>query len=261
MHRRSYIALAGSVIFAGCTSIESGSEPAEDRSDDSETPETKSPDTHQEETKTEKTDRPEDTDTPTEERSVGEAVIKSDELLIEEGDYSTDAYVRAEIQNVGDGATGTIEATARFYDTDGNLLESSDVYLSTLDSGETWRLYPPYFGDGEEVDSHEFEAKYTDKWRPPSNEGVILDEHKLHTSENEVQVVGTATNNRSSAIDYLEANAKFYYEQDVVAGTGYTNVTGVPEGDSWRFEVSLSVYSVAPKEDVSDYTVWLTNQA
>lgn len=262
MRRRSYIALVGSMVVAGCTSSESASEPAEDQADGGQSPDSDETATSDDATETDTpTDEPDETDTPTDAPAVGEAVIQTHELVIDEDDYSTDAYVQGEIENVGDGPTGTIETTARFYDADGNLLESSNQFLSTLGPGETWRVYTLYLGDGEEVDSHEFEAKYAEEIPAPSNDGISLDEHELHATEDDVTVVGTATNNRGEAVDYLEANAKFYYDDKVVAGTNYTNVTDLPDGDSWRFEIDFTAYHVAPREEISDYDVWITDQA
>jgi hypothetical protein len=48
---------------------------------------------------------------------------------------------------------------------------------------------------------------------------------------------GTAANNRSNTVSYLEANAKFYNSDGSILTTNWTNVTDLAAGESWQFEL------------------------
>jgi len=67
----------------------------------------------------------------------GRLEILSHELTWE-GEYFRTAYVRGIAKNVGDARLSWAEVDVRFYDSQGNLLETSLDVISDLDPGMTW---------------------------------------------------------------------------------------------------------------------------
>ncbi|WP_224449809.1 hypothetical protein [Haloprofundus salilacus] len=110
--RRRYLAaagLTGSSLIAGCPDTSSnevegeGNRPT-DTAEDSQSSTEESQQTDQSETETA-------TPEPSGEASLD---ITNEELVVEEGDYSTDVYVSATVENTGDAASGSIELTANW---------------------------------------------------------------------------------------------------------------------------------------------------
>ena len=163
--------------------------------------------------------------------------IASDELVIDEGSYSTEAYVDAKVVNEGTAHSGEIELIARFYDADGNFLDEGSAYLRRLKPGETWLAVVHFLGDGSEVDSHKLEGKFVTN--PPnfSPDGVEVLDSTLDVSDHEAIVEGRLKNSTGGTLDYIEAIGIFYADETTVIGSAWTNQNGIPDGETWKFTV------------------------
>lgn len=201
------------------------------------------------------------TDTQTTAGTSASVAIVSEELKIQEGDYSTEAWVVAEVENQGDSRTGQIHLQAQFYNSAGDLIENGEEYLDTLDTGETWYATVPLLaGDASEVDDYELSGEVTQ--RPPNYdpEGLEVLESELQKGDYDTIVTGRVKNNRNSTVDYIQATVKFYADETTVLSSDWTNVTDLKAGGTWKFEVSFLGFGESP-EMLSDHKVLLTDSA
>lgn len=231
MRRRTFFTTAALAALAGCTSSEDETEDVETPTDD--------------ETETDSGEGSEDTETETEteettEESGGEAAIEivEHELVVNEKDYTTDVYVAATVENTGDAASGMITLTADWYDDSGNYLDNDEWHLQTLAPGETWAARVYYLGgDGEQIADYEFDGEFQTS-PPPAPEGLEVASSELQVAEDEAVVRGEVENTRDDTVDYVEAVGKIYDSDGVVLDDAWTNVTDLPAGETWSFEVS-----------------------
>jgi hypothetical protein len=233
MRRRTYLTTAGITLaaLAGCTSSEGDTEDVDTPTDD----ETEA----QDDSNDENTDTETETEEETTEVSSGKAAIEitEHELVVNEGDYSTDVYVLATVENTGDAASGQINLTAEWYDDSGNFLDNDDAYLASLGAGETWSARVFYLGsDGGQVADYEFSGEFNTE--PPADpDGLELTTSELQVGEDTAVISGEVANNRDESVSYVEAVGKFYDGDGVVLKSDMTNVSDLPAGETWSFEV------------------------
>ena len=166
-----------------------------------------------------------------------------------------------EVENTGDGAFSYVEATAKFFNDDGNVLDTSLDNMRGLSGGETWALYIPFPGMGE--DASDGEITITDAAPgsiPPPPEGAELVNDELRPPADEFsspQVAGTAENTGDATIPYLEAFVKYFDTAGNVLGSASTNVTELSPGQTWEFQVDL--LTLNPDAEIDDYEVQLAD--
>ncbi|MFC6823791.1 FxLYD domain-containing protein [Halopelagius fulvigenes] len=116
---------------------------------------------------------------------------------------------------------------------------TSTEYCQTVDAGETWRAFVPLLGnDAGNADSVKIEAEFSQD-APSVPDGVTVEESSLSGGDtDEVISTGVAKNGTDSELRYLESISKLY-AGDVLIGTSYTNLTGLPAGETWEFENTL----------------------
>ncbi|ADJ16678.1 hypothetical protein C497_06094 [Halalkalicoccus jeotgali B3] len=165
--------------------------------------------------------------------------IVDHELIVDEGDYITDVYVEALIENTGDAPSGNIELQADWYNADGNYLDNDIGWLISLAPGESWEARVYYLGSNpEEVEDYEFEGEFDEELTNPNPDGLELLGSEMEVGEDEAVVTGEIENTSDETEDYVAAVAKIYDEEGVVLGDNYTNVTELRGGETWSFEVS-----------------------
>lgn len=249
VNRRRFLALTGALTtttLAGCTSDDGqstvdGGSTADDPATDTvgEDTSTGSSDASTDTPAETETDTETQTEEPTETASANAAIeIVSDELVVEEGEYSTDVYVAAEVTNSGEGRSGPIELVAEFYDGDGNYLDNTSQYLQTLGAGETWAARVPKLTNAEAVDDYELGGEFTEQAPAFSPEGLALEGSEMQVGEREAVVTGQIANDRGEAVSYLQAVGTIYDADGVVIGDEWTNVNDVPADRSWSFELT-----------------------
>ena len=267
MRRRTYltaIALTTSAGLAGCTGEgggnESGNESGEGEGTGGTENEESTPPTEETETET-RTETEAETETETETEtaeSEGEPDIQTSpgELSVDESGYSPETYVPVEVTNEGEGASGRITLAAEWYDENGDYLNSSNEYLQTLTVGETWLARIDAVTDDEEIDDYKLTTEIEEEPpQPPAD--VELLESELQTGEDEVSVTGRVENNTGDDLGYIEAIARVYDNEKRVLADEYTNETGLPEGETWRFSIDRLVrYRI---DEVGDHDVLLSS--
>lgn len=186
--------------------------------------------------------------------------IVEHELVTEEGDYSTDVYVNARVENTGDAASGMIELTADWYDGEENYLDNTTSYLETLPAGEVWNPHILYLGSSpENVAAHELNGDFTLEPVDFSPDGLELANDELLAGEDEVLVRGEVKNNTGGEAGYIQAVATFYNAEGEIIRDNYTNVTNVPDGETWSFEVQM--FDLRRAGEVEDYQVRIADSA
>jgi len=246
MNRRSMLAGAGvslTALIAGCTEssdVEGGSRDGEEGTDE------------------------ESTD---EERTSANLEIVDHELVVEEGDFSTDVYVEATVENTGDAPSGDVQLQADWYDGDGNYLDNDTGRLSTLGVGETWSARVYHLGSGaENIDDYEIEGEFDeDTYEPP--EGVSLVDSSLNVQEDdlgdmEVVVEGRVENETEEDQSYVEVVAIIYNDSGDVIGDDWTNVTDLRAGETWAFDFTSFGAAIRNRaEQATDHKIRIKTSA
>lgn len=183
--------------------------------------------------------------------------ITDHELVHDDSGFSTETYVAATVENTGDGPTGEISIEASWY-SEGDYLDADTVYLQTLGAGETWLARVEYLGSGGE-DIDDYELEYEVEADPPSaSDGLDLAESDMRVGEDEVIIEGRVENNTDDDQSYIQATAKLYNSDGAVLDDVWTNVTDVPEGETWAFDVSW--FEPGRTEEVADYEIVISNR-
>lgn len=166
----------------------------------------------------------------------------------------------ASITNNGQQRLAYVEATATFTGDSGSVLGTNFTNLIGLPPGTTWDVYIPYLGtSGTPMGGKMRITSAVPGAVPPPPEGVEVLDSKLQkpTSQfSDPKVIGTAKNGSDERLDYLEAAATFYGPDGHVLSSGFTNVTGLAAGQTWRFSIPFISYK--PDAEVTDYELYLT---
>lgn len=172
-----------------------------------------------------------------------EIEILDHELVVEEGDFSTDVYVEATVENTGEIPSGDIRLQSDWYDTDGNYLDNDTGRLASLGAGETWAARVYYLGtDAEDIENYEIQGEY-DESSYEEPEGVSLVESSMTVEEgdfggSEVIIEGRVENESDEDQDYVEVVATIYNGSGDVIGDEWANVTDLRAGETWAFDFS-----------------------
>ncbi len=192
----------------------------------------------------------------------GEPVIElgESELVVDESRFSTDVYVSVAVENVGAGHSGTLEVVADWYNDAGEYMGNDSAFLNSLGPGEIWAARVYYLGgSGEEVNDYEVAGEYNVEPPDMNPDGLSLLESELQVGEDEAVVSGRVENRRTEPVSYIEATAKLYDAEGVVLGDEWTNVTDVPAGEVWAFELTWLAFGRA--QDVAEHSMWLEDSA
>lgn len=280
MDRRNYLtsiaALSGGLVLAGCSSssggnnnssggsgtngsgsgsesTQSGSEMTTGGSGDT----TESDEQTAAESETEEgTETGSETSTQT---SVGSEAVEVANTEVVESDMETG--VAAEVTNTGDTRLSYVEVEAIFRNDAGDVLDSNFTNVVGLESGQTWETYVSYLGTESVADAELNVADTTASELAPPPEGVELVEDSIEPAQDEFsspKVVGRAENGSNSSVDYLQAAVSFVAESGNLLGSGSANISNLPAGETWRFEVDYLAIAPDKPDEPDDYTVTLT---
>lgn len=237
MNRRRWLALAGSALtvgVAGCSGnsqeAAGGDTPVENPGGDAGSSATATDASTETETDT-------TTETPTEPPGEAEVVITSREVQTMTSQFDTEEAVAVfELVNEGDAPSGPVNVDLRFYDDTETILSTRPATARTLGPGETWRGFKQFLGDDpSEVVAVRLEAEYVASLSVLDNVDVV--ESSLEKGDGSyITSTGVLENNTGAELGYIEAISKFYIEENVIAGSEYTNELNIPEGERWRFE-------------------------
>ena len=257
MERRKFLSTATLVALAGCTGDDT--EEMDDSADD-ETRTGTTTTTGEETTEDGEETTADDDDGDSDSAGEPSLEITGHELVVEEGDYTTEAYVEATVENTGDAPSGTVELSVDWYDGDENYMDNDSWYLQSLGAGETWAARVYFLGTGaEEVESYEIDGEFDTE--PPSfdPEGLTLAAHDMKVGEDEAVIEGEIDNETGSEVSYVEVIGKVYDADGVLLGDEWTNVSDLPAGETWTFD--LSWRGRDRMDRVDDYEIRFTDSS
>lgn len=81
--------------------------------------------------------------------------ITEQELVVEEGEYTTDVYVEGIAKNNADSEASSISVEVTTFDSAGNQLETYSDYTSGLPPNETWAFKTNIYQEPDEFDEYE----------------------------------------------------------------------------------------------------------
>lgn len=171
--------------------------------------------------------------------STAKIEIVEHELVVDEGEYITDVYVEALIENTGAAPSGNIELQADWYNADGDYLGNDTGWLISLGPDESWEARVYYLGsNADQVDDYEFGGDFDETPAGADPSSLELLGSEMQVSEDDVVVTGEIENISEETEEYVAAVAKIYDEDGLVLGDNFTNVTELRGGETWAFEVS-----------------------
>ena len=187
--------------------------------------------------------------------------IDSSEFSQESASGVTDTAVVGEL--TAPSYLASIELQARFRNDAGDVVDTNSVYFEGLEEGQTWNFYVPSLASEPPAEG-EVEVASAIPGSPPSPEGVELLESSLNEPADEYSgplVTGRAENTSGSPISYLEANVVFLTDDGTALDSDYTNVSDLPSGETWSFELEQLTFSTDPRPDATDHEVTLSTSA
>lgn len=159
----------------------------------------------------------------------------------------------------GENATGEEGAA-----TTANTAESAETEATTRADGEP-ATEAEATTEGESETEAETETGAETETATSGATGAKITDNEFTVIEGEFSseavMTGLIENTGDSPIDYLEAAVTFYDEEGIVLGSGFTNVTDLPAGETWSFEVEFISYNQTADTRVTDHEVTLSDSA
>lgn len=209
------------------------------------------------------TETAEPTASPTPETPIA---IESSEFVSYEGAGSTSYAVRGTLVNQADRQLEYVEVAVQYLDADNNVIGEFFTNMVGLQAGQRWQFHVDYYSeadvDPENVESYDIRGDWTFGEVPDVAEGLSLDEVTLTEVEEFGETVpaveGTVQNESGEMLDYVEAKVHFLNDSNTVIGTNFSNQSDLEDGHGWTFQVTYNSPADVPKEEVSDYNLYLT---
>jgi hypothetical protein len=277
MRRRKYLALGGVVALGGLAGCSGGSESnggsggtgttATSTTGGQETTETTTRTTT---TTGEPTDTQTATSTPTQTRTstptqtttatpagggTGSLDVVESELVIDEGQYTTDIAMTGLLENTGSGTLRVPELDIRFYDDSDSVLSSTTSTIAFLAPGDRWDVRESYLEDTTpargEINVASTEVFQTQLGIPSPLE---LTEQNLETGT-EPTISATLRNTSDDSID-ASAFAVFYAENSVALADSLDTLSGLAGGESWAVTLDPLIVGDERAQRVTDSTLY-----
>jgi hypothetical protein len=190
----------------------------------------------------------------------------ADATVVESGSATTELYNRDTI-----GATGVIEntggvrlaytsATAKFYNADGELLNTRLDGIRDLKPGERWRVWLPYTGEVQKVNEVSLEVTDTlprGRTINPSGFSVESSEFTIPQDQPATPRMSGAVKNTTDEPGYLHGLGKVFDADSRVLATGIDSISELGPGETWRFEIRIASPNPFLREEIADHTVVL----
>jgi len=197
------------------------------------------------------------TQTPTADLSVTSAELASRTTSVR-----TEAAVTGTIENTGDAILGYVNATAAFYNSDNELLNTAIGDVRLLRPDDVWEPWLVYPGDASDIAEADLRISKAGRLsRTPSPEEVRVRESSIEVptdASSTIRVTGKAENNSGSSIDYLDARPQLYAENSHVLASGITSVNNVQPDEIWRFTVRVYLRNPDWKSRIQSHDVTIT---
>lgn len=196
------------------------------------------------------------TGTTTAQADEADLELHDHELIVEEDDITDEVYVEAILENVGDSPSGQVDLEVDWYDDEGNYLEDNREWLYTFPPGETWEARIYALGGAAEIADYELETDSDETVDVLDPDGLSAVDSEMQVGDRAVEIAGEIENETGEEAGYIQAIATIY-DEDVVLADDRTNVTDVPAGETWAFEISWRGRDRVDRAD--DYEIRITD--
>ena len=158
-----------------------------------------------------------------------------------EGDIPT-AAATALVENSGP-MTGTVTATATFYNSAEDAITTENDSLAALPSGKRWTALVLTLGDGA-AEAEDFDLAIEYNPTPPkfTTDGLKVLSSDLAQSDGEVTVTGEVENTTSSILNQLTATIFYHLNEagDLILASQQDSTDSLESGGTWSHQVSTS---------------------
>ncbi len=256
MHRRTYLALAGGILVAGCTGGENDVEAGTtDRASTNGSASDSGTATNAPNSETKAGTR------PTSDPQLSSTVEVTSHELRTKGDGSSSAVgVLATVVNKGDSHSGRVHLKGQFYDDSGSLVGDAKADMADLAPGETWQAYVPYEGnDAGSIAEHAVSGS-VDPVPQFNPSGLKIQEMKLDVTDDKATIRGTIANEGDQAADYVQAVGFFHKSKHTVLDSNSASVDGLKSGETWSFEIDSGMPAFR-REQIASQTMAVTDSS
>jgi hypothetical protein len=185
----------------------------------------------------------------------GNLEVSESELVVEEGQYTTDIAMTGLLENTGNSTLRLPEIQVTFYDDSDSVLSNSTRSLVFLEPGDRWDIRVLYVDDTTpargEIEVMSTEVYQTELGIPTP---LKLTEQNLQTGA-EPQISATLQNTSNNSID-VAAFGVFYAEDSVALTDGIDSLNGLAGGESWSVTLDSLLTPEERAQRVTDYTLY-----
>lgn len=185
----------------------------------------------------------------------GSLEVNESELVVDEGQYTTDVAMTGLLENTGSGTLRLPEIKVSFYDENDSILSNSTRSIVFLKPGDKWDVRVGYFDDPVpdhgEIEVVSTEVYQTDLGIP---EPLELTEDELSTGTDPT-LSATLKNTSNNPIDPV-AFAVFYAEDSVALAGAFNSLDGLPGGESWSVTLETLITMEDRAKRITDYTLY-----
>jgi hypothetical protein len=185
----------------------------------------------------------------------GSLEVVESELVVNEGQYTTDIAMTGLLENTGNGVLRIPEIEVTFYDDSDSVLSNTTRSIVFLEPGDQWDVRVSYLEDTDpargEIEVTSTEVYQTELGIPAPLE---LTEENLETGA-EPTITATLQNTSDSPVDAV-AFGVFYAEGSVALGGALDTLNGLAGGESWSVTLDSLITREERAQRVTDYTLY-----
>lgn len=185
----------------------------------------------------------------------GSLEVAESELVVEEGQYTTDIAMTGLLENTGNAVLRIPEIKVTFYDDSDSVLSNSTRSIVFLEPGDKWDVRVSYLEDTTpargEIEVTSSETYQTELGIP---DPLKLTKENLETGA-EPTINATLQNTSDSPVDPV-AFAVFYAEDNVALGGTLDTLSGLAGGESWSITLESLITPEERAQRVTDYTLY-----
>lgn len=251
MKRRAFLATTATIPLAGCSLTPGGTEDSGGAFDDSDEPDD-SPDA----------DPTSPAETTPADRAVNDLSVTDVAFIPTEENRTSFAGATALVTNTSQVQLGAVTVLGKFYDSSDNLITTGRAGIRAFAPEETWEPWirvPREANDTERVELVVSDAVPLS--RDISPPGFVVTESTLQVpsaGQSGPLVAGQVSRTNDEGESYLLARPKVYAENGNLLGTGIKQVAEFAPGETWEFNIPVTLWNWGWKDRLTDHKVVLT---
>lgn len=185
------------------------------------------------------------------------ADVVTSELRTNQTSYDTEYIGFATVKNTGDMTLFQPRVTVKFIDSEGSLIESSEVSILHLKQGQEWDVYSTFLGTESTPESVNVELKPVERLGGKYTKDTDLKQSEIELQTGETtSVTGKVQNNTGSTASIM-AYAQFITEDNTVLESTSDIINGVSNGETWSFNCESFQTNEDLLNRISDYELYV----